>query len=167
MRTQKELVQRSKDSIETDKDVLWSSWTWRTWTNFEHVKKKRSEDVVQSGRSKNVTGTQYQRYWRGNDVTKTQWELRWRSGSVALMEMIVLRSHCVVSAFLLRQCSSYCDLSTLVQWPRYANTTLLMTTLGFQYVLTVLIKFTTRLSQVTTTSKPRPEDRLYKYSFQV
>ena len=53
----KNFVQRSMNAVETDKDVIWSPWTWRTWSNFGHVQKKRSEDVVESGRSKNLIRT--------------------------------------------------------------------------------------------------------------
>jgi len=53
----KNFVQRSRNAVETDKDVIWSPWTWRTWSNFGHVQKKRSEDVVESGRSTNLIRT--------------------------------------------------------------------------------------------------------------
>jgi len=35
----KNFVQRSMNALETDKDVIWSPWTGRTWSNFEHVQK--------------------------------------------------------------------------------------------------------------------------------
>jgi len=35
----KNFVQRSMNAVETDKDVIWSPWTWRTWSNFGHVQK--------------------------------------------------------------------------------------------------------------------------------
>jgi len=36
----KNFVQHSMNAVETDKDVIWSPWTWRTWSNFGHVQKK-------------------------------------------------------------------------------------------------------------------------------
>ena len=38
-------------------DAVRSWWTWRTWSNFEHVQSKRSEDVVELERSKDVVRT--------------------------------------------------------------------------------------------------------------
>ena len=35
----KNFVQRSRNAVETDKDVIWSPLTWRTWSNFGHVQK--------------------------------------------------------------------------------------------------------------------------------
>ncbi|KAH3694881.1 hypothetical protein DPMN_082322 [Dreissena polymorpha] len=47
--TQCERVQRSHDAVDTALRVVRSSWTWRTWINFEHVQNLRDEDVVKSG----------------------------------------------------------------------------------------------------------------------
>jgi len=35
----KNFVQRSRNAVETDIDVIWSPWTWRTWSNLGHVQK--------------------------------------------------------------------------------------------------------------------------------
>ena len=57
--TQYELVRRRRNAVETDKDVMRSIWSWLTWVNFEHVKKKkkRNEDLIESGRSKDTIRT--------------------------------------------------------------------------------------------------------------
>ena len=49
----KNFVQRSRNAVETDKDVIWSPWTWRTWSNFGHVQKNAvktwsNQDVVRT-----------------------------------------------------------------------------------------------------------------------
>ena len=44
---QYELVRRRRNAVEIDKDEMRSLWSW---LNFEHVIKKRSQDLIESGR---------------------------------------------------------------------------------------------------------------------
>ena len=56
-KTQLELVQRKRNAVDIDKDVMWSPWTLRMRSKFRHVQNKGSEDMVDSGRSKNLIRT--------------------------------------------------------------------------------------------------------------
>ena len=74
----------------------------------------------------------------------------------------LLRSHCVLTASILRQSRNHHDRFTFLPRKRYVHTTLYKTTLRLFHVRPVLNMFVVRLYQVLAASMARPAIK-YEY----
>ena len=74
-----------------------SLWSWLTWVNFEHVHKKRSEDLIESVRTQKGRGN------NGIDVVPTAYEPNMVFTDKVQTWYGRETLHCVLTAFIPRQ----------------------------------------------------------------